>query len=324
MLLHLLVLLLAPGLATCATPQEPAVRVGSSTRVLLPHDWAAGTRYTLSYVKEREDYEGAQLVKRNVSTTPITVEYAARNERGFVVRWTFGRTAVATDDAAAASLASSIASINEGFALDLQLDAQGSVIGFTDEARALESFRAHHARVKHMLLEQLGQDPATREVLERALDVSAGLLDGPLFRSAMLRDPGLFHSWCGGEYELGQRTESDAELPSPLGGSLPARRAVELVRLQSEPPEAVLEHTLTMDPATARRALTEALQQLARQNGDTPPKDAEVPHFLINDCTTHVFDLASGSPKRVEFVRTIETEGARRIERSRFTLTPPQ
>jgi hypothetical protein len=283
-----------------ATRQEPA------SDLVLTSDWPVGLRYSLELVKSREERKDGVVVKSGESTTPVDVELLAKDDEGYVCRWTLGRTrmtkGVGEKDAA---MAERVLNAFEGLTLDMRLDATGSVQGFADDDGA--------RKLIQQCVATLAKASPDGGAAAKQIEAAFGAMDPNVLGATMLREPTLMYVWCGSQFELGKKREYEDQLPNPFGGDpFPTRASIELVELRGA--EAVIEWKQRADPERTAQIMLASLKAMARKMGKPEPKVDELPKLAFEDRARFVFDVSVGLPRSAEWSRTTSSDGTERVD----------
>ena len=286
--------------------------------VELPSTWTVGTRFDVTLVKGRLDYEGDTLVKDLESTSQIEVEVVRASGDGHVFRWTLSQLEL-PESASTNPLARDMAQIMQGAVLDLETDAYGTV-------QSLVNTRAVRRRIKEafkLLRSSLISSGIHAAALGRVLTPVRESMLGEGMEALLINEPRIFTAPAGGSYVLGKEQAYEELLPIPLTGELvPAEAAFQLEQVDDEANSAVLLWWQNLDPEKTALVMNRYLQNMAREAGLEKPEDEEPLSIEIRDKARFVYDLATGIPRSVSWSRTSKVGPNQRIDWLRFEATP--
>jgi hypothetical protein len=286
--------------------------------VQLPVVREIGERHRLELVKENEKYvnnERKQVVR---SRTLIDVEVVRKLAKGFLIRWTFGKTALESA-AAIDPWVRDLANRNEGLRLDLRTDASGAVEGLENR----DAVVTHGRSIFEALMATIKAKGLPKGVENQLRGAMAPVMNPLSVEAATLSEPKLLYFPSGRSYRLRTAQPYADLLPNPLGGEpFPSQAQFRLASADRGENTAVIDWQQTIDPEKSGPILVRTFEALYKRMGRPVPPEMSLPRVLITDEAQFIFDMRTGWPRTVSSVRTVAIGPQRTVQRLKFRILP--
>lgn len=286
--------------------------------VELPVVREVGERHRLELLKEKEQFVNDERKQEVSSRTLIDVEVVRKLAKGFVIRWTFGKTTLA-GAAAADPLIRDLANRTEGLRLDLRTDASGAVEGLDNP----DAVVAYGRRMFEALMATFKAKGLPKGIETQLRGAMAPAMNPTTVEAATLSEPKLLYFPSGGAYRLGAVQPYADLLPNPLGGEpFPSQAHFRLASVDRGENTAVIDWQQTIDPDKAGPILRRTFEALYKRMGRPVPPDMSLPRVLITDEARFIFDMRTGWPRTMSSVRTVGIGAQRTVQRLKFRILP--
>lgn len=263
--------------------------------------WKRGDsfRYEMTRTEVRE--EDGKVIRKVTVRTPVEVEVVVVDEEFSVLRWTQGTTVFEDPKQDTDPLARAMNTILKGLDIDLELDAEGMLVGI----RNWREIRTTGHKIQAVLLSQMakaGTPKTTIDFVRRETDKLFATKES--IEAAFTRQVALLCLPYGVEYRLGKPVAYTAEIPNIFGGNdvFPAKGEATLKAINKDTGIASIAFKQTVDPKERSRILRKWLDDIAKQTGKNPPK--ELPEFHIDDAMEYEFDTTASWVKSVTHTST--------------------
>jgi hypothetical protein len=273
----------------------PASADGSKLLELKPK-WKSGdiVRYemTRTYSRDTDGKPGRKVTVR----TPVEVEVIATDDEGTLLRWTQGSTVFDDPKQDDDPLVRAISGIQKGLDIDLELNADGVLIGL----RNWKELRGTGLKVQDAVLAQMAKTGTTKNTIESLRKETEKLFASKeSLTAAFIPHAALLLLPYGREYELGKTVPYETTIPNVFGGDepFPAKGTYTLKSISKDATTAILVFKQTLDPKEANSVLRQWLEDVAKKTSKPAPK--ELPELQVEDALEYEFDLVNGWLKSV-------------------------
>ena len=268
--------------------------------------WKAGETRSYERVKSRRRTRGGKETQHVSGRTPVDLKVIEATDKGYVVRWTFGKTTSDDPGAERDPVARALVGLVEGMHVDLELDREATVLG----VRNWKELQTKGRSIVETLAEaRPGLDKETADRLRPAL--LAMMATRGQVEQLFTREPQPFFLAVGRTYTPGKPFEFDDTLPNPLGGPpFPAKARLGLKSYDPKTGRAVVEWTQATDPRATGRVIAETLKQMARRLGNRAPTAADLGDMKVEDRGEFVLDVKTGWPEHVTHTRKVTSGGS--------------
>jgi len=251
------------------------------------------------------------------------VEVTEKNDEGYVVRWTFGKTEVISGAAMDNPLVAAIANITENLSLDLKTDPFGSVIGLKNKDEVKAKTQIVMEQIFQYVEDLTPSKEAAAQIRSAIEPLMANLVTDHQLEASMLNDPQLFYLTSGGTYQLGMPLTYDDLLPNPLGGApFPSEGYFLLEDIDSDNNKAKIEWGQTLDPEKTTAVMRETMAALAQSMGRPAPSDQDIPLMHVDDLSQYQIDTETGWPISLSYERNTTFGPQSNVERLIIQVIP--
>lgn len=284
----------------------------------LPVVREVGERHRLELIKENEKYVNDERKQAVRSRTVIDVEVVRKLAQGFLIRWTFGKTALESG-ATVEPWVRDLANRNEGLRLDLRTDASGAVEGLENR----DAVVAHGRSMFETLMATIKEKGLPKGIEDQIRGAMAPVMNPVSVEAATLSEPTLLYFPSGGSYRLRTAQPYADLLPNPLGGEpFPSRAQFRLASVDRGENTAVIDWQQTIDPDKAGPILLRTFEAAYKRMGRPVPPDMSLPRLVITDEAQFIFDLRTGWPRTMSSVRTVGVGPQHTVQRLKFRILP--
>lgn len=301
--------LLSTGDIAPASAQDEA---GAPT-VALPTQRRDGERFVIetSHVKERIDGETVMHSMRQNTVAVATVGSVAAN--GYVLDIDTRDYDMSGGDIFPAPFVERLAEMQKQMPVKLRMSPEGAVAGLANgpdviafAERAMAEVQAH--------LTSLDMPESAKPVVRQ---VVTQLSDPAYLEQSILQSPRLYFFMSGAELELDATYYIDDTIVFPLfTRPLPSRIYFGIRDVDMEAGTVTYDWWQEPDQEIFQQELVDFVLRLAAQAGREPPGPDEIDFsgFVYSAEANLTYDLKSGLPLSMVFVKTIEIQGKRNVE----------
>jgi|GEM_PF-4261621 len=273
--------------------------------------WKRGDSFRYEMTRTEVRAEDDKVIRKATVRTPIEVEVVVVDEEVSVLRWTQGTTVFDDPKMDTDPLARAVNTILKGLDIDLELDAEGTLVGI----RNWREIRTTGHKIQAVLLAQMaktGTPKTTIDFVRRETDKFFATKES--IEAVFTRQAALLCLPYGVEYQLGKPVAYTAEIPNIFGGdtAFPAKGEATLKAINPDTGIASIVFKQTLEPKERNRVLRKWLDDIAKQTGKTPPK--ELPEFHLDDVMEYEFDTNASWVKSVTHTRTGKIDNTTQTE----------
>jgi hypothetical protein len=298
-----------------------AARGDEPKAVELKPRWKPGEKWAYEMTRKQTREADGKVVRASGARTPVEVEVVAADAKGFVVRWKLGEATPDDPKLADNPLAKAVARLTDGMTVDLEIDADGDLVG-------VKNWKELQATGKKL------QDAVMKEVENAKLPKAAAdalrTESGKMFASretveaAFTRQPALLVMPLGRTYDAAKPATADVTLANPFGGDpIPATAAFALKKYDPATGLATVTVTQKPDPKELKKVLEKTLKELAKKSGQNPD-DVKLPAFDMTDEAEFVVDAKTGWVQSATHTRRTKTGTSVSTETMTLTRREPK
>ncbi len=231
--------------------------VHAQETVILPVMWQVGDKHKIELTKEKERFRNGVGQSPGKSITDINIEVLRKLEKGYVVRWTYGRTRIVGDNAN--RLTEEIGNIIEGMRLDMRTDELGSITALENGPE----IRSHYQKAAEQLVAWMKASKAPEQLIEQVSSTFKALSTSKAVEISAMREPSLFYLAFGGSYTMGKATEFEDLVQNPWGQEpIPTKAKLFLKQIDKEAGIATIGWQQIFDPEKAGPILEKSMAAL--------------------------------------------------------------
>lgn len=274
--------------------------------------WSRGQKVALILEKRSIDVAGETQVPQSLRRTGVTLEVLRKLDDGWIVAWTYGRTAVEPKT----TLSTALAKINEGMRVVFRTDADGQPTKLENAHDVLRTYGTMRKKVGDQLLAR----GLKKAALDRIFASMDRLMKPESVAEVTLRDPRLYLLMAGRKIPRTGKLPFQRDNLTPLSDkSFPSEGFIRLGKRDVKAKEATLVWKLDVDMNKAKPIVLAGLQKIAKEKGFDPPKPEDLPKIEIEEIGTAVVGLAGGWPRQVRRVMTTSRKRSKTIETTVIT-----
>lgn len=276
--------------------------VGAAEITVRPQ-WNAGDRFLFEQVKTRQ--EAGRPEASGTSRTPVHLEVLSASEKGYQVRWRYGKTQLPAGRELPAALARA-----EELMLDLALEVELSPLGEYRKVLNEAQVGAKMGEVFRTVAASLGPDAPEIPLLKQMLQAQP-------FLNTALSD---LQSYCS-MYGITLREQEKVRLTRTQSFALQPGRMLQVQVYAGLGREGEESYTFGSDTEYDIQQLEDRMRELLLNNGVRIQDRAQMPQLFLSEKGEYTFDRKRGLLSRVLVVRqTTIAPGLDRTERYEFVL----
>jgi hypothetical protein len=285
----------------------------------LPVHWSAGDRWNLELTRERIQ----NGMSGGKSVTPVEMKVISKGENGYVILWTYGRTAVEASGAgkevlerkANQELLERMAGLSDNLSLRIGTDAMGTPMRLLNK----DEVAAVLEKAKVALLGWMNEQGLPQHTVEQVAKSIEAMSRSDLVENAILKDAGIFLLPSGGSFVVGEKKAYQDRIANPFGGEPFHTRAYFLLEsIEPETGRATMTWSRALDREKSRDVLEKTVAELVRRAGPAHQADIDLSGLSLEESASYVYELTTGVPLTVEHRRAVTAGTRSRTDRLSF------
>lgn len=281
------------------------------TLAMLPN-WQSGQdefiqiqRTTEQIIKENRIIEGTLKAQIEIKVISIQAEY-------YVLEWTYRNVEFHSPLPEQETLFSPKFGITEGLNIRFHLDKRGYF-------RKIENWQDIQ-KLAYQKIESFNPKGLSESKIQNLRNqYKAIYATQNQIETVFSKDILLYYGVYGQVYKLGKEKKKEVKLSNPLGGKdFPATISIELKNLNLTEQEGKVEVLQITKPETNREILYQYFQNVAKNQGKTPPEKDKIPLIELQDKSVFDINTTSHTVHKVERTRTLKSSNFQKIETTKI------
>jgi len=279
----------------------------------LPSDWQVGEEIQLVMTRMQLQERGRLRQVFGRSRTVISLEVMDKFPAGYLMGWTIEAVELIDPPKEAALIAARVGDLVRGVRLEIETNPGGGVLSL----RNLEEAQALIDAAEFNLLEELKANGLTQIQSDRIAAQLEKIFDASFVEQSFLRQPEQFMFPSGGRFAVRRPVAYDDFLANPFGGPpFPSTGTIELMGVDVGRSSALIEWRQTLNREKSRELLVDALWEFAAEFDTKREMETMLAQISVSGDATYEYDLKTGWPRSVVFVRTMTIEDVRQVDRT--------
>ncbi len=297
----------------CFSPAAVAQESASGPTVMLPTERSVGEQFVIESTQIRERVNGGAVVSSSRQNSVMVATVESIGHDGYVLDLDTQAFDISGESRMPASLTDRLAAIQRELPVKLQMSPEGAVDGlangpevFAYADRAMSEVSAH--------FDSLDMPEEARDLISQ---IMTQLSDPAYLEQSLLQSPRLYFFMSGAAFEVGATYFLDDAIVFPLFTEpLPSRIFFGIREVDEDERTVTYDWWQEPDQDIFREQLEAMVRRFAEQAGAPPPRPNEInfSSFAYLAEATLIYDLDSGLPLSMRFVKSIDIQDSQQIE----------
>ncbi len=302
-------LVLSPGATAPALAQDAA----AATTVALPMQRTDGERFVIEASQVRERIEGDTVVQSARQESVVVATVGSVDADGYILDVDTQSFEMSGGEGLPSALADRLTAMQIQMPVKIQMTPEGAVEGLANRPEVVAFAQGAMSEVAQYF-DTLEMPDEGRAMIDQMI---TQLSDPGYLEQSLLQSPRLYFFLSGAELELDATYYLDDAIVFPLFTQpLPSRIYFGIREVDDQARTVTYDWWQEPDQDVFRQQLEEFIRRLAEQAGGRAPGPNEIDFssFTYSAEASLVYDLDSGLPVSMMFVKAIDIQGRQQVE----------